>query len=169
MYAVFTKTLQVDFGRIIVARHASTSNAQVVYEQLVQEATNSTTSALHIQRITEALTTLKISTWKGTAASFVRSWDDKMRELHTLLPAADHYSGAVKRWMLESAVQSIHQLAQVKIIDQNLVATGQAPMSYQQYRDTLLLQAIQHNARTNAEASGPSTTGKPTPHRAQRS
>ena len=91
MYAFFTKTLQVDFGQIIVAQHALTSNAQVVYKQLVQEATNSTSSALHIQRITKALTTLKISTWKGTAASFICSWDNKMRELHTLLPATDHY------------------------------------------------------------------------------
>ena len=155
MHTVFTKMLQVDSGQIIVAQHALTCNAQVIYKQLVQEATISTMSALHIRRIIKALTTLKISTWKGTAARFIPSWDDKMWELHTLLPDANHYSGAVKRRMLKFSVQLIYQFAQVKIINQNIVATGQAPMSYQQYWDTLMLQAIQHNACINAKAMWP--------------
>ena len=97
MYAVLTKMLRVDFGQIIIAKYAFTNNAQGVVKQLVQEATSPTTSALHIQCITEALTTLEFITWKGSAASFVCSLDDKMREIHTFLPAAEHYSRAAKR------------------------------------------------------------------------
>ena len=124
MYSVFNKTLLDGFQSIIVAQHASTTIAQVVYKWLVQEAIDSTMSALHVQCITEALTTLKISTLMGTMASLVCSCNDKLRELHTLLPAADHYSGAVKHWMLESAVQLIHQLAQVTSLTRILLQVG---------------------------------------------
>ena len=58
--------------------------------------------------------------------------------------------------MMESAVESIPELANVNEIDTNGIATGGAPMTFNQYKTTFLSAATQHDERIKP----PSLRGK---------
>ena len=56
-----------------------------------------------------------------------------------------HYCGGAKKSMMESAVEGIPELANIKEIDANHIATGGVAMPFSQYKDTLLSAATRRD------------------------
>ena len=111
MYSVFNRIIQVDIGKSIVRKHKRDNDAQSVYKELLDEATNSTSAQIKIMKLTETLTSMKLdSKWKSTTVGFLTFWSDQLRKLEDMTDTADHYSDAVKRRMLENAVSQVEEL-----------------------------------------------------------
>ena len=59
-----------------------------------------------------------------------------------LTPRVEHYTPNAKKRMIEAAVRSIPNLKAVKDIDNNRIAHGESPLSYEAYLDVLMSAAI---------------------------
>ena len=68
------------------------------------------------------------------------------------MPKQQHYDSLVK-WMLIAAVKGILELANVKSIDDNWVASGQTALIYNQYMTVLTSKAVQRDDVLNLPTS----------------
>ena len=86
VYAVFEQKLVTDKGKSLVRLHESTYDAQAVYDELVAHYTKSTKASLDLTQLMQYLTSLRIGdgTWRGTSASFILNFQDKVREFEKM-------------------------------------------------------------------------------------
>ena len=68
-----------------------------------------------------------------------------MRLLDDMSMHIEQFHLDVKKRMLESAVENILELANIKDIDTNRTAIGGSPLTYFQYKDTLLAAATRRD------------------------
>ena len=80
------------------------------------------------------------SRWTGTTEGFILHWREQLRLLDEMTPVEQHYDPLVKKRMMVSVVKGIPERANVKNIENNLIAAGNAPLDYEQY-STLLMSA----------------------------
>ena len=85
------------------------------------------------------------SRWTGTTEGFILLWREQLRLLEDMTPVEQHYDPLVKKRMLVSAVKGIPELANVKNIENNLIAAGNAPLDYEQYGTLLMSAAMQRD------------------------
>ena len=95
------------------------------------------------------LTSLKIGdgTWRGTSASFVLNFQDKVREFEKMANKNDHFSDGWKVILLQNAVHPLAELRQVKITaDQNKVNSG-TDLTFEAYFQLVYNAAINYDAQ----------------------
>jgi deoxyhypusine synthase len=82
LYAVFEQKLQTHKGKALVREYKVTSDAQAIHAALLDHYTKSVKALLDQSQLMVYITTIKIGdgSWCGSAASFVLSWQDKVRE-----------------------------------------------------------------------------------------
>ena len=109
MCAVFVKALLTDQGKAIVRKYEKKSDAQSIYREITEYTSKSTQAGLEASALLAYVTTaiLGEDTWKGTTASFILHWQDKLRLYEALVPAKDHFSGEVKQTLLQNAVGTV--------------------------------------------------------------
>ena len=113
------------------------------------------------------MTNIKLDdTWRGTNESFLMHYNDQLRLLDSLVDSDEKLPDNTRVTFLESAVESVPDLRQVKITDNVLQAQldSTRPISYRSYFDLLkdaafhLDQATKRGnkiRRTNVHFSGP--------------
>ena len=153
MYSVFEDYLQTDKGKYYVRKYAKSYNAQAVYKDLSNYARESTQASLDSSALLMYLLvqTLQDSGWRGTTHAYILNWCDKLRQYEDLIDQKDHFTGNVKKIMLENAVRGVKELHSVKTQSDHDVAHGKRPLSYDQYLDLLLSAATNYD-----ETLGPS-------------
>lgn len=147
MYAVFERTLQTDQGKAFVRAHENDFDAQHVYASLVAYSVTSTKAALDSSHLLSYITAAKLAdgNWKGSAHSFILHWQDKVRLYEKQVPTDEHFSGRMKRTMLENAVQPLTELRAIKIqADQHKTQSG-IDLTYEQYVDLLMSAASNYD------------------------
>jgi hypothetical protein len=146
VYSVLNKCVMTDQGKSFVREHDKDFDAQAVYRKLLDHASKSTAADFTKDKLVEYLTTAKLnSSWKGTTEGFLLHWNEQFRLLNDLLPTEEHYSEAVKRRMLESAVKQIPELKRIKDLDNNRVAAGGTRLDYHAYCASLMSAAIERD------------------------
>ena len=166
LYSVLISSLKTDFSEALVKNHEG--DAQLILELLHEHHTgNSQYSRSEINRITKYLTNIKLDdTWRGTNESFLMHYNDQLRLLDSLVDSDEKLPDNTRVTFLESAVESVPDLRQVKITDNVLQAQldSTRPISYRSYFDLLkdaafhLDQATKRGnkiRRTNVHFSGP--------------
>ena len=166
LYSVLISSLKTDFSEALVKDHEG--DAQLVLELLHEHHTgNSQYSRSEINRITKYLTNIKLDdTWRGTHESFLMHYNDQLRLLDSLADSDEKLHDNTRVTFLESAVESVPDLRQVKITDNVLQAQldSTRPISYRSYFDLLKDAAFQLDQatkrgnkirRTNVHFSGP--------------
>ena len=166
LYSVLISSLKTDFSEALVKDHEG--DAQLILELLHEHHTgNSQYSRSEINRITKYLTNIKLDdTWRGTNESFLMHYNDQLRLLDSLVDSDEKLPDNTRVTFLESAVESVPDLRQVKITDNVLQAQldSTRPISYRSYFDLLkdaafhLDQATKRGnkiRRTNVHFSGP--------------
>ena len=166
LYSVLISSLKTDFSEALVKDHEG--DAQLILELLHEHHTgNSQYSRSEINRITKYLTNIKLDdTWRGTNESFLMHYNDQLRLLDSLVDSDEKLHDNNRVIFLESAVESVPDLRQVKITDNVLQAQldSTRPISYRSYFDLLkdaafhLDQATKRGnkiRRTNVHFSGP--------------
>ena len=135
-----------DQGKSYVREHESDFDAQSVYRKLLDYANKSTAADIAKEQLVDYLTTKKLdSRWTGTTEGFILLWREQLRLLEDMTPVEQHYDPLVKKCMLVSAVKGIPELANVKNIENNLIAAGNAPLDYEQYGTLLMSAAMQRD------------------------
>ena len=149
MYSVFDKCLQTDMGKYFVRQHDGDSDAQAIFRKLSQYATASTQAALESSDLLAYITTATFTdlNWRGTTQSFILNWCDKLRKWEKMVPLKDHFTGPVKKVMLENAVSGVEDLHNVKTAGDREVSHGKPPLTYQQYKSLLLSAASNHDRK----------------------
>ena len=166
LYSVLISSLKTDFSEALVKDHEG--DAQLILELLHEHHTgNSQYSRSEINRITKYLTNIKLDdTWRGTNESFLMHYNDQLRLLDSLVDSDEKLPDNTRVTFLESAVESVPDLRQVKITENVLQAQldSTRPISYRSYLDLLrdaafhLDQATKRGnkiRRTNVHFSGP--------------
>ena len=86
-------------------------------------------------------------TWRGTSASFILKFQDKVREFEKIADKHDHFSDGWKVILLQNAVHSLAKLCQVKITaDQNKVNSG-TDLTFETYSQLVYNAAINYDAQ----------------------
>ena len=166
LYSVLISSLKTDFSEALVKDHEG--DAQLILELLHEHHTgNSQYSRSEINRITKYLTNIKLDdTWRGTNESFLMHYNDQLRLLDSLVDSDEKLPDNTRVTFLESAVESVPDLRQVKITDNVLQAQldSTRPISYRSYFDLLKDAAFHHDQatkrgnkirHTNVHFSGP--------------
>ena len=166
LYSVLISSLKTDFTEALVKDHEG--DAQLILELLHEHHTgNSQYSRSEINRITKYLTNIKLDdTWRGTNESFLMHYNDQLCLLDSLVDSDEKLPDNTRVTFLESAVESVSDLRQVKITDNGLQAQldSTRPISYRSYFDLLkdaafhLDQATKRGNKirhTNVHFSGP--------------
>ena len=92
------------------------------------------------------ITTIKIGdgSWRGSAASFILNWQDKVCKFEKLSDAKNHFLDEWKLIMLQNAVHPLSELHQVKLTaNQNKVAG--VTLTYDNYFKLLYSVAVNYD------------------------
>jgi len=147
VYSVFLDKVEIDEGKTIVRKHEAGFDAQKVYADLLQYATESTSAELQKDKLTEFLTTTQLnSSWRGTTEGFILHWHAKMSQFEDITPVNEHYTDAAKKRMLINAVNLVLELRSVHQLDQHQVTIGKTPLSYIQYLELIKSAAVQRDS-----------------------
>jgi hypothetical protein len=138
VYAVLNKTVQTDQGQQYVREHEHDVNAQMVYAKLLKYASTSTAAELAKDALVSYLTNSSFdSKWRGSTVGYLLHWKEQLRLLDEMLPSNEVYDANVKKRMLENSVKHCPELRAIKDMDNNRIATGGTPMTFDQYYDVL--------------------------------
>ena len=138
MYDVFLTILQTPMGIHYVRQHEDTRNAQAVWREYEDYMRSSTRTQLQIEDLMTEITSTRLSpSYPGTSTDFIVKWFDKMRRYETLTSCAEHFSGAMKKKMLQNAVSDLKVFKDVKHAEMLSIAQGNPAMTYEQYVDML--------------------------------
>ena len=160
LYAVFVQNLLTDEGKTYVRAHARDSNAQAIFKELVDHHTKSTHSQLTASSIMQFLTSFKlgVNPWKGkTTVSFIAYFVEQMRLYDDICYAtaepilSDHF----KRTVLDTAVQGIDDLRQVRITQNTLCQQLNKAPTFSEYLDLLQRAATIYDAHQQNRTSNP--------------
>ncbi|MGL4349116.1 MAG: hypothetical protein ACRCT2_00790 [Plesiomonas shigelloides] len=162
MMAVFTTCVQTEYGKSLIRKYEGSNDAQGLFNELERHAQSSTTAILTAQELLAYITsaTLGKNSWNSTTTSFVLHWEEQVRLYERYAGPHAHLSNAVKRTLLQNAVNGVPDLRQVKLnADQLLGATGHTT-TYDNYRDLLLSACARYDAEWH-----PRATRHPNPRR----
>ena len=139
LYSVLISSLKTDFSEALVKDHEG--DAQLILDLLHEHHTgNSQYSRSEINRISKFLTNIKLDdTWRGTNESFLMHYNDQLRLLDSLVDSDEKLPDNTRVTFLESSVESVPDLRQVKITDNVLQAQldSTRPISFRSYFDLL--------------------------------
>ena len=166
LYAVFVQNLLTDEGKTYVRAHSRDSNAQKIFKELLDHHTKSTHSQLTASSIMQFLTSFKLGVqpWKGkTTVSFIAYFVEQMRLYDDICYAtaepilSDHF----KRTVLDTAVQGIDDLRQVRITQNTLCQQLNATPTFSEYLDLLQRAATIYDNHQQNRSNPRMDTGNP--------
>ena len=145
MTAVFKRTLKTDKGKSIVRKHAKTSNAQKIYEELLMHYNTSIKADAEAEDILHYLITARVDDgkWKGDTHSFILHWEKQVELYNDKSTHKLHESH--QRTYLEQAVRGISDLAVIKTTARTLAKNTNKPITYDMYTDLLHTAAMQYD------------------------
>ncbi len=116
MYAVFERVLQMDKGKALVRSNETTSDAQLIVEELCQDALCSTRASIDSSRLLSYITSVRIGDgmWNRTSHGFILHWQEQVQLYESLVDTASHFSSEQKMHMLQNAIHPEEELRQVK-------------------------------------------------------
>ena len=145
LYAVFVRVLKTDKGKAIVRKYKSTFDAQSIYKDLQEYATNSTQAVIDSNTLLQYITTARIDdgSWNGMTEQFVLHWMEQVRLYEDLVDPDATLVDAVKLTLIPNAVRGHPKLSGVHNVAIQLAShTGQR-VDYDQYSDLLLSECAQ--------------------------
>ena len=148
LYAVFVRILRTDKGKAIVRKYKSTFNAQSIYRELQEYATNSTQAVIDSNTLLQYITTACIDDgmWNSTTEKFVLHWMEQVRLYEELVDPTATLVDAVKLTLITNAVRGHPKLSGVYNVAVQLASQTGRRVDYDQYSDLLLSECAQADA-----------------------
>jgi hypothetical protein len=146
MYAVLIRILQTDHSRSIIRDHEHTQDASAVLFALHKHQTESEIAKKEILRLTQYITTLRMTEhWSGTARQFLLHFKEKLRLLDALVPSSERIPESMRRALLTQAVESVPDLRRVRIMENLMHNSNGSTTTYANYFDLLMDAAFHHD------------------------
>ena len=153
MYAVFEEHLLTDTGKSLVSAYESTRDAQSVYRELKKHAKSSTAAQLSGDTLLKYITSARYpGNWKGTSYAFVLHWKEQVSHYEKL--ENEQVPPKQKLRMLQNTVGDVPDLANVKQLNDQVVARGGNNLGFEEYLE-LLLSACSTYDKTHATIRPP--------------
>ena len=145
LYAVFVRILKTDEGKAIARKYKSTLDAQSIYRELQEYATNSTQAVIDSDTLLQYITTASIvdGSWNGTTEQFVLHWMEQVRLYQDLVDPTAVLVDAVKVSLISDAVRGHPKLSGVYNVAAQLASQPGQHVDYDQYVNVLLSECAQ--------------------------
>ena len=145
LYAVFVRILKTDEGKAIARKYKSTFDAQSIYRELQEYATNSTQAVIDSNTLLQYITTACIvdGSWNGTTEQFVLHWMEQVRLYQDLVDPTAVLVDAVKVSLISDAVRGHPKLSGVYNVAAQLASQPGQHVDYDQYVNLLLSECAQ--------------------------
>ena len=159
LYAVFVRILKTDEGKAIARKYKSTFDAQSIYRELQEYATNSTQAVIDSNTLLQYITTACIvdGSWNGMTEQFVLHWMEQVRLYQDLVDPTAVLVDAVKVSLISDAVRGHPKLSGVYNVAAQLASQSGQHVDYDQYANLLLSECAQVDS---AVARSPRKAGK---------
>ena len=154
LYGVFIRFLKTDKGKAIARKYKSTFDAQSIYRELQEYATNSTQATL-LQYITTAC--IDDCSWNGMMEKFVLHWMEQVCLYEDLVDPTATLVDAVKLSLISDAVRGHPKLSGVYNVAAQLALQSGQHVDYDQYANLLLSECAQVDS---AVTQSPRKAGK---------
>jgi hypothetical protein len=137
MYAVFEEKLKTDKGKSLVSAYENTRDAQAIYKELTKHAKSSTAARLSGETLLKYITSARYpGNWRKTSYAFVLHWKEQVMHYEKL--ELENVPPNQKLLMLQNTVGDIADLANVKQLSDQVVASGGANLGFKEYLEFLL-------------------------------
>ena len=145
LYAVFVRILKTDEGKAIACKYKSTFDAQSIYRELQEYATNSTQAVIDSNTLLQYITTACIvdGSWNGMTEQFVLHWMEQVRLYQDLVDPTAVLVDAVKVSLISDAVRGHPKLSGVYNVAAQLASQPGQHVDYDQYVNLLLSECAQ--------------------------
>ena len=145
LYAVFVRILKTDEGKAIARKYKSTLDAQSIYRELQEYATNSTQAVIDSDTLLQYITTASIvdGSWNGMTEQFVLHWMEQVRLYQDLVDPTAVLVDAVKVSLISDAVRGHPKLSGVYNVAAQLASQPGQHVDYDQYVNLLLSECAQ--------------------------
>ena len=145
LYAVFVRILKTDEGKAIARKYKSTFDAQSIYRELQEYATNSTQAVIDSNTLLQYITTACIvdGSWNGMTEQFVLHWMEQVRLYQDLVDPTAVLVDAVKVSLISDAVRGHPKLGGVYNVAAQLASQPGQHVNYDQYVNLLLSECAQ--------------------------
>ena len=154
LYAVFVRILKTDEGKAIARKYKSTFDAQSIYRDLQEYATNSTQAVIDSNTLLQYITTACIvdGSWNGTTEQFVLHWMEQVRLYQDLVDPTAVLVDAVKVSLISDAVRGHSKLSGVYNVAAQLASQSGQHVDYDQYAN-LVDSAVARSPRKAGKCS----------------
>ena len=148
LYAVFVCILRTDKSKAIVRKYKSMFDAQSIYRELQEYATNSTQAVLDSNMLLQYITTARIDdgTWNSTTEKFILHWMEQLCLYEELVDPTAALVDAIKLTLITNAVRGHPKLSGVYNVAVQLASQTGQRVDYEQYSDLLLSECAQADA-----------------------
>ena len=145
LYAVFVRILKTDEGKAIARKYKSTFDAQSIYRELQEYATNSTQAVIDSNTLLQYITTACIvdGSWNGMTEQFVLHWMEQVCLYQDLVDPTAVLVDAVKVSLISDAVRGHPKLSGVYNVAAQLASQPGQHVDYDQYVNLLLSECAQ--------------------------
>ena len=145
LYAVFVRILKTDEGKAIARKYKSTFDAQSIYREMQEYATNSTQAVIDSNTLLQYITTACIvdGSWNGMTEQFVLHWMEQVRLYQDLVDPTAVLVDAVKVSLISDAVRGHPKLSGVYNVAAQLASQPGQHVDYDQYVNLLLSECAQ--------------------------
>ena len=140
LYGIFLHVLRTDKGKDIARKYKSTFDAQSIYRELQEYATDSTQATL-LQYITTAC--IDDGSWNGTTEQFVLHWMEQVHLYEDLVDPTAALVDAVKVSLISDSVRGHPKLSGVYNVAAQLASQSGQHVDYDQYANLLLSECAQ--------------------------
>jgi hypothetical protein len=119
------------------------------YAELQEHHLKSTKASLSAVKILGYITSAKIGegSWHGTAENFILNWQEQTHFYEQLTLSSGHFSDEQKLTMLQTAVQPLQELCQVKATAALLKVHTQKDLDYDAYSSLLISTASDYDSK----------------------
>ena len=158
MFSVFTRILQTNDGKTAVRAHKDKQDAQKIWQDVVYAYENSTRAKIRANDLLRYITHARIGdgSWTGTTLSFLLHMNEVYRQYNELADTASSMNDAVFMSLLQSAVEPLDDLRQVKSTYEILVASGTVTnLGYEEYFALLKSAAQSYDSKVQSGATLP--------------
>ena len=124
MYSVFERIIKTQSGIALVRQYPTEDyNAQLVYQALVLEYEKSTRALIVSSDLLEHITNIRLNKWNGKTENFIINFMEKCRQYNDVVDdPSDQISERIQLMLLQNAVSTTSDLAQVKTTNDQLVS-----------------------------------------------
>ena len=153
-YDVLRRTVKTPTGEKIVRDNLGNMYIPNIMHLLHEDANKSTHAIVNMRELYLAIVTTKLdATYKGTLHSFIRLYEDRVRDYNTRAPEGERISPTMAKIHLRTAVSTCKPLNEVQIREsEQLVITGR-DYTYDQYVQMLKHQATLQDTRNASKRS----------------